>query len=148
MKNDVWIQLENYGEKYEHLKCINSTEDQIREAENLLGLDFSKSFKIFLKHYQLSSLGCLNFYTLNPSIDSSTALWSLIEANKWFKEDEKWPGIDDWCIIANDGSGNPIGINPRGEIWISYHDANFEQEKLADDFEEFALKLINETLWD
>lgn len=64
------------------------------------------------------------------------------------KNTQNWPDIDDWYIISDDGRGNPIGINPKGEVLLSDHDSGFEQIKLADDFEEFVYRLLTDTLYE
>ena len=43
--------------------------------------------------------------------------------------------------VADDGAGNPIMINPKGEVLIFYHD-NGENEILASSLEVFSISLI------
>lgn len=147
MNNDVWQLLENYYKKFPFIKCANATDEQVKQAEYELGLIFSDFYKNFLKSYECSSVRELYVNTLTKSEDSPSDLWSVIEVTKWFKEEQQWPDIGDWYIVANNGSGDPIGIKPNGEVWISYHDSGFEQKKLADNFEEFLYKALTETLW-
>ncbi len=49
---------------------------------------------------------------------------------------------------SDDGRGNPIGCKPDGYVWLSDHDAGFEQVKLADSFEEFLEKILDDRLYD
>lgn len=145
---NTWELLKQEYEEFPNEKCINATDEQIKQAEQELNLIFSSSYTYFLKNHECSSVGECKIYTLTRSESSSSVLWSVLESNKFFKQDQQWPDIDDWCIVSNNGSGDPIGIKPNGEVWISYHDSGFEQEKLANDFEEFLHKLLTETLWD
>ena len=147
MTFNVWTMLKHEYEEFTRGKCPNSNNQQIESSENQIGLKFSQSFKYFLKYHQCSAIGEIDMGTLNPSESSSSVLWSLPQLDKWFKEEQAWPNIENWIIISK-SDGDPIGIKPNGEVWISYHDSNFEQEKLADDFEDFVYKLLTETLWD
>lgn len=147
MNKDTWNLLKNDLEEFFHKKCSDANDEQILRAEQELGLNFSESYKNFLKNYQCSSVGEFYISTLNRSESSPSDLWSVIQNTNFFKEQEKWPDIEDWYIVSDNGSGDPIGINPKGEVWISYHDSGFEQEKLADSFEEFLYKLLTKTLW-
>lgn len=147
-KKTIWQLLLDEQNEFPHRKCSNVTDEQIFEAEEALNLKFSQSYKFFLKNYEASAVGELDIFTITKSEHSSSWKWSIIDRTKHYKEHEKWPDINDWYIVSDNGSGDPIGINPKGEIWISYHNSGFEQEKLADDFEEFLYKLLTETLWE
>ena len=117
-------------------------------AEKKLKTSFSKSYKKFLEKYGGE---LLNGYTINglrKTILMDIDLWSVVQNTKFYKETQKWPGIEDWYIISDDGRGNPIGCKPDGSVWLSDHDAGFEQVKLADDFEQFLEKLLTDTLYD
>ena len=147
ISKNTWQLLKEEYEEFPQSKCSNANDVQILSAEKELNVIFSQSYRYFLKFHEVSGVGSLNFYTLTRAQDSSLIGWSVIEVTKWFKEEQQWPDIGDWYIVANNGSGDPIGIKPNGEVWISYHDSGFEQEKLADNFEEFLYKLLTETLW-
>ena len=47
-----------------------------------------------------------------------------------------FPDISQSYVIADDGSGNPIAISPKGEIILFDYDTK-EQKVLAVDFETF-----------
>ena len=146
INNNVWKILEEENKNFPEEKCDNATDQDIGLAEQDLGLSFSDGYKYFLKNHQCNSIGELNFYPI-PKNNVPTNNYTVVQATKRFKNQENWPDIEDWYVVSNNGSGDPIGIKPNGEVWISYHDSGFEQEKLADDFEEFVYKLLTETLW-
>lgn len=147
MNNDVWKLLEEEYQEFPRRKCANAGDQIIDQCEQELGLIFSNSYKFFLKYHECSAVGELYINTLTRSERSPRELWSVADVTKWFKEEQQWPNIDDWYIVSDNGSGDPIGIKPNGEVWISYHDSGFEQEKLANNFEEFLYKLLTDTLW-
>jgi len=120
----------------------------IQDAEKKLGVHFSESFIAFLKKFGGALLEGHVIYGLISSDQSSFLSETIIERTKFFKETQKWPDIENWYIVSDDGSGNPIGVDPEGKVWLSDHDAGFEQIKLADSFEEFLYKLYTETLYE
>ena len=79
----------------------------------------------FFQNHKCSSANELEICNLTRSKDSSTDLWSVIENTKWFKEEDPRPDIKDW-YVADNGSGDSIGIKTHEEVWISYHDSGFK----------------------
>lgn len=120
---------------------------EIMDAEKMLGLIFCDAYKKFLQKYGGAIFEGFFVYGLRKQRSMDDCYWSVIDNTIFFKETQKWPGIDDWYIVSDDGSGNPIGINPKGEVWLSDHDSQFEQIKLADTFEDFLYKLLTDTLY-
>ena len=122
--------------------------DEIENAEKEIGLKFDKIYKLLISKYGAIDINGQFIYGLRYVILMDESCWSVIDNTKFFKETQNWPGIEDWYIVSDDGSGNPIGINPKGEVWLSDHNSNFEQIKLADNFEEFLYKLLTDTLYE
>ena len=58
---------------------------------------------------------------------------SVFEITKRFRNDG-WDGVDQWLIVSMDHSGNPVGLDKSGEIWISDNDHGCI-DKLADNLE-------------
>jgi len=73
---------------------------------------------------------------------------NVLNVTKFYKAVQGWPSIEDWYIVSDDGFGNPIGIDPKGKVWLSDHDSGFEKVKLADSFDEFLYKVLTETLYE
>lgn len=121
--------------------------DQISDAEKKLSLKFAKDHKKFLLKYDYADLPGHTIFGISPPTNLHLSE-TIIENTKFYKEKQKWPGIEDWYIISDDGFGNPIGINPEGKVWLSDHNAGFEQVKLADSFEEFLYKILTDTLYE
>jgi hypothetical protein len=123
----------------------------IREIENAqeeLNLKFDNDYVFFVLKYGGGIVGSFYIYGLKKISLMGDELWSVIQNTIFYKNKQKWPDIDDWYIISDDGRGNPIGCKPDGSVWVSDHDAGFEQVKLADDFELFLHKLLTDTLYD
>ena len=149
MSNNIWEDLEFYlNEK--KIGCVSSgvNENEILNAELNLGLRFNDVYKNILLKYGALGIEDTDIHGLRhlPLMDKYR--WSVIEKTNFYKNEQKWPNINDWYIISDDGRGNPIGCKPDGSVWLSDHDAGFEQIKLADDFEQFLHKLLTDTLYD
>jgi hypothetical protein len=122
--------------------------EEINKAQNQLNLTFQNDYIQFLNKYGGGGVGSHYIYGLRKISLMDDECWSVIQNTNFYKHDQKWPDIDDWYIISDDGRGNPIGCKPDGSVWLSDHDAGFEQVKLADNFEEFLHKLLTDTLYD
>jgi hypothetical protein len=64
--------------------------------------------------------------------------WSVLDLNRRYRADG-WPGLNDWIVISADHSGNPMGIDPSGRVWLSDHDLG-GIAPIADTFEDFIRK--------
>ena len=149
MENSVWKELENYFEDDRNDYVGGRVNiSLVEEAEKKVGLKFSLDYKKFLELYGGATVGGELIYGLSYQQCMSINCWSVLDKTFFFKNKQKWPDIDDWYIISDDGRGNPIGCKPDGSVWLSDHDAGFEQVKLADDFEEFLHKLLTDTLYE
>jgi len=123
------------------------TLEEVKKAEKTLGLTFAHSYKEFLIRYGSAGMPGHHIYGLIPLDDMDKDINTVTSATKFYKEFQKWPDIESWYVISDDGRGNPIGIDPAGVVWLSDHDAGFEKVKLANNFEEFLDKLLANTLY-
>jgi hypothetical protein len=147
--SNTWQELEQYfsDDRYDYF-CDGVNEEEITDAEKAIGLPFSPSYKNFLRKYGAATVKGDLINGLRYQADMDRYNWSVIDRTKFYKQTQKWPEIDDWYIISDDGRGNPIGCKPDGSVWLSDHDAGFEQVKLADSFEGFIHKLLTDTLYE
>ena len=131
---------EDFSGVFDRLDCIN-------EAQKKLGVKFSDAYVKFATEFGSADIGACTIFCFGhlPSMGNDTG--DIIE-NTQFYRNQKWPDIDNWYIISDDGLGNPIGVDPEGKVWLSDHDAGFEHIKLADSFEEFIYCLLTDTLYE
>jgi hypothetical protein len=147
-KNAIWEKLEAEFKLYpEDFAGPMTSTSIIDDAQKLLNVKFDNLYVNFVKKYGSVLLPGHIVYGFGSLALMSKHVQNVVEKTKLYR-DQNWPEIEDWYIVSDDGSGNPIGINPKGEVWLSGHDAGFEKVKLADDFEEFLYKLYTETLFD
>ena len=125
---------------------VNDPKD-IDKIQNMLNVKFSIEYINFLKIYGECCVEGFDLYGI-PILKSLHYGKSVIDVTRFYKEEQGWPGIEDWYVVSDNGGGNPIGIDPEGAVWLSDHDSGFEKIKLADDFEEFLLKLLEDRLYD
>jgi hypothetical protein len=150
-KNEVWknLEMEKIRDKDNLFYGKGASEEEIKKAENTLKTFFNEQYKKFLRLYDSATMEGHEIYGVNPMPgEENSFISNVIQNTHFYKNEQKWPSIEDWVIISDDGSGNPIGIKPNGEVWLSDHDAGFEQVKLADDFEDFLYKLLTDTLYE
>lgn len=143
----VWGMLKELFQKQPELQAGPAKNAEIQKAEKEICLNFSNEYKKFLLLYGGALLPGHDIYGLKRQ-RSMASNWSVVQNTHFYKEKQKWPGIEDWYIVSDDGSGNPIGIDPEGRVWLSDHDAGFEKIKLANSFEEFLYRLYTDTLYE
>lgn len=146
--NSIWALLVEYYKNEPDDLAGKVLDTEILESETILKCRYSSEYRKYLTIYGGGGLRANYIFGLRRSESMPTQLWSVIDNTKFYKETQRWPGIDDWYIISDDGSGNPIGIDPGGRVWLSDHDSDFDKIKLADDFEEFLYRVYTETLFE
>lgn len=147
MDNKFSQMLDSHMNELEGLYGGSCTIHEILDAQEKLKVKFHPDFIDFLLKYGGGIVGSYYVYGLKKISLMGSELWSVIQNTQFYKETQKWPGIGDWYIISEDGSGNPIGIDPEGKVWVSDHDNDFEKVKLANNFEEFLYRLLTDTLY-
>lgn len=103
-----------------------ASDEQVVCAEQELGVKFSPDYIDFVKNLGKAYAGIM-IVALDG--DENVVSWtkSLREVH-----DE----VINTYVISDDGAGNPIMINSKGEIEIYYHDSG-EREILASSLEQF-----------
>jgi hypothetical protein len=146
--DNLWSEIQEYQLEYPEDFGDSVSEEKLMEAESSMQIVFSDQYKKFICKYGAAGIGAyyVNGFFHLPLMGNSN--WSVVDKTNFYKNDQKWPNIDDWYIISDDGRGNPIGCKPDGSVWLSDHDAGFEQVKLAGNFEEFLHKLLTDTLYE
>lgn len=147
--NNIWSKLEEYFfDDRDDYYCGLVEQHEIEEAQQKLNLKFCDGYINFIKQYGGAMIRGNLVYGFRQQADMGNINWSVIDNTNFYKNTQKWPDIDDWYIISDDGSGNPIGCKLDGSVWLSDHDAGFEQVKLANNFEEFLEKLLEDRLYE
>jgi hypothetical protein len=100
-----------------------------------IGIPFSSDYREFLLEFGAAMVGPYPIYGLRPVVVMGDDSWSVIAMTKRFREDNI-PAADGWIVVSSDHSGNPVGMDRDGVIWIHDHDFGGVAQ-LAKNFEEY-----------
>lgn len=104
-----------------------ATEEQILYAEQELGVKFSPDYIDFIRNFGKAYAGMM--------INAVAGAENVIDDTKSLREVH--PEVTDTYVISDDGSGNPIMINTKGELEVYYHDSDAETEIIASSLEQY-----------
>jgi cell wall assembly regulator SMI1 len=141
MRTSTRMALKNLFEKFPALAAEGANPEEINSLEAWISFPLPSDYREFLVEYGGAIVGALPIYGLRRpdpmAEDASTAM----ELTEHFRK-QGWPETDKWLVISNDHSGNPIGIDAKGEIWMYDHD-NRRKCLVSPTFEEFLVKCLN-----
>lgn len=106
---------------------IPASAEQVIQAEQELGVKFSSDYIDFIKNFGTAYAGMM--------INALDGNENVVDETKSLREVH--PEVTNTYVISDDGSGNPIMINSKGEIEIYYHDSNTERETIASSLEQY-----------
>jgi len=135
MKESTIKKIDEFFEKNPIAKGIPTSENEIREAENELGIKFDSDYIFFQLRYGGSMIGAKEIYGFQNS--ELMGEDNIVELTKSYRENED--SFMDWLIIGADCSGNFIGINKEGNVVVYDHDIG-EYKKLTNTFEQYILE--------
>lgn len=97
-----------------------ATDDEIKKAEDELGVEFDKDYVEFIKKFGGCYVG-VSIYAFKNG--SNLERKTIVELTKSFREDG-WPFTENSYVVSMDGMGNPIMINEEGKVVMFDHDNN------------------------
>lgn len=110
------------------------SEQEVDAASDELGIPFSDDFREFLLRYGGATVGPFPVFGLRPS-EIMDDRWSVIETTQEIRA-SGLEGVGSWVIVSEDHSGNPVGMDAEGKIWIFDHDFGGISE-LSPTFDEY-----------
>lgn len=137
MSPSTWERLETEFRQFPILRGQPASVEEISTAEAALGLSFPDEYRDFLLRYGAAIVGPYPIFGVRP-VEPMGHDWSVVGMNQRFRAD-RWAGVDEWLIISQDHAGNPMGVAPDGQVWISDHG---HLSVIAEDFETFILKIL------
>lgn len=126
MKKDLIERLRRFLTAHDMIGTPASDE-QVLCAEQELGVKFSSDYIDFIKNFGAAYTGMM--------INALDGNENVVDETKSFREVH--PDVTDTYVISDDGSGNPIMINSKGEVEIYYHDSDAEIEIIASSLEQY-----------
>jgi len=124
--------LDDLFAQYPMMRGQGASYSEIEAAERRLGRAFDPGYKEFLRRYGAAMIGALPVLGLSRVEVLGDDWWNVVHVTRHFWDDG-WAGTSGWYIVSTDGSGNPIGIDDTGHVWISDHDTG-KIEMLAENF--------------
>lgn len=137
MIDSTWKLLDEEFNRFPALKGGEVPFEEIDAASDAIGISFPQEYRDFIRRYGSAIVGSFPIFGLRP-IDALGNQWSVIDTNRYYRR-QQWIGVESWLIVSADLSGNPIGIDTQGVVWLSDHDYG-SIEELARTFEEFLLR--------
>lgn len=134
MTDDTWTRLEAAFVRFPTLKAEPVPAAEVGAASATLRLPFPLDYREFLERYGAAIVGPFPIFGLRP-VEPMGNEWSVVDVNRRYRVDN-WPGVENWLVVSADHSGNPIGIDGDGRLWISDHDLG-GISPVGDDFEDF-----------
>jgi hypothetical protein len=110
---------------------------EVTAASATMRLSFPADYSEFLERYGAALVGPFPIFGLR-AVEAMGNEWSVVEVNRRYRADN-WPGVQNWLVVSADHSGNPMGIDRDGRVWISDHDLG-GISPVGDDFEDFLRK--------
>jgi hypothetical protein len=135
MKKDTWDKLEDMFKQSPVMRGESVEDDEIKKMTDSIGFALPSGYIEFVKLYGGAIVGPFSIFGLRAADAMGDDEASAIDVTKRFR-DEGWAGTEKWLVISMDHSGNPVGLDQEGKIWISDHDAG-EVSLLADNFEAY-----------
>jgi len=112
--------------------------EDVKLLESNLGFDLPEDYKQFLSLYGAGSVGRNPIFGFGSSKDMGLSQGSAWDETLLHRE-QKWQGTENWLVFSVDRSGNPIGLDCNGAVWVSDHNYG-SIDKLADSFEDYLWK--------
>jgi cell wall assembly regulator SMI1 len=110
------------------------SEREVQQASASLGISFPEDYREFVLRYGGGMAGPYPIFGLRPVDIMDSDRWSVIEITE--ETQETLVETTHWVIFSEDHSGNPIGFDRSGRVWIFDHDFGGATE-VARDFESY-----------
>lgn len=104
-----------------------ATQKQISEAEKVLNIKLPEDYADFITRFGATFAG-IDIYAFEEHqnvVELTQQMWED------YKNGDRYEEAMQSIVISDDGAGNPILINGKGEVVIFYHDCD-EREVLAE----------------
>lgn len=112
-----------------------ATREEVDQLESSIGFRLPDDYREFVERFGGAIVGPFSVYGVQGSDAMGDDESSALDVTNRFRSDG-WQGTDQWLVVSMDHSGNPVGLDREGKVWISDHDAGAIQE-LAPTFEDY-----------
>lgn len=138
MKPDTLNTLEAKFQAHPVIRGGRVDRAEVNALENAVGFALPADYREFVEKYGGAIVGPFSVYGLRAARAMAKNESSAWEVTKHFRS-EGWPGVENWLVISSNQSGNPVGLDAAGKVWISDHDTG-TIDSLASSFEDYLRK--------
>jgi hypothetical protein len=138
MKDALMKRLEVFLHREDNrsLLGIPASPEEIVKAQQQLNVSFHEDYIDFIKMFGGAYAGlAIHAFSNGSSLGNETVVDLTLGFREQFKNHPFAELLATCYVISMDGSGDPILIDPAGQVTICYHDSG-ESKLLADSFEE------------
>jgi hypothetical protein len=122
MKATTWEAIHSQHREFPQSHASGVTDADIRDAADRLGIVFPSDYSDFLRRCGGGHIGSYAIAGLRRWGFAANDNWCVVTQTESFRN-QRYPGTERWVIFTDDGSGNPIGFDAEGRIWLSDHDS-------------------------
>lgn len=137
MKEAIMDRLHNFLLREDNITLLGNPAslEEIRDAEKRLAVRFHDDYVHFIQTFGGAYAGlAVHAFSNGSSIGRETVIDLTLRFRDQYKEHAFAEALQRSYVISMDGSGDPIIINPAGEIITFHHDTG-EMRLLASSFE-------------
>lgn len=137
MKEELMERLKAFLYREDNLSLVGiaASQEEIAMAQERLNVSFHADYVHFIQKFGGAYAGlAVHAFSNGSSIGKETVVDLTLEFREQFEGSLLAELLESSYVISMDGSGDPIIINPAGQVLICYHD-NGEMKPLADSFE-------------
>ncbi|WP_436717015.1 SMI1/KNR4 family protein [Roseiconus lacunae] len=112
----------------------SASENELDAASERLRVQFPSDYREFVMRYGGAMVGPYPVFGLRPVDVMEDNRWSVVEITESIRDE--LPFALEWVVFSEDHSGNPIGFDTAGRVFIFDHDFGGETQ-IADSFESY-----------
>lgn len=136
MDDALMQRLAHFLAKHDTLRGNPALDEDIKVAEEKLNVKFHGDYKAFIKRFGGAYAGMpIHAFSNGSSLGKETVVELTLDSRASYAGDERAVELNSSYVISITGTGDPIFINPVGEVVVLYHDSD-ELEVLAASLEE------------
>lgn len=147
MNEKLLKRLKDFFSKEENKNLVGkpATDEQIKDAENILNVRFDSQYVQFIKNFGGAYAGVPIFGFSNSELLEKKSVFELTRRfRNSYNNQNIFNEINNYYVISIEGDGDPIMLDEQGRVIIYYHDSdefdilnNSFEELIQDNFEEW-----------
>ncbi|MWV42765.1 SMI1/KNR4 family protein [Paenibacillus sp. HJL G12] len=138
MNEALMERLRNFLLREDNITLLGNpaSQEEIDHAQQRLNVCFHEDYMHFIRTFGGAYIGlAVHAFSNGSSLGKETVVDLTLGFREQYKELPIAEVLRTSYVISIDGSGDPIFINPAGNVFICYHDSG-EFKLLANSFEE------------